>query len=96
MIDIRVDIEGGFDLLIANGDFVSNESTRQHQTLLLLCEKGELREFPTRGIGIQGWIADEVTGDFNSTVKREYEADGMKVLSIKGSITNLQVEAVYE
>lgn len=85
-----------YDLKFADGDLVIGESTRQHQVLLIVIEKGELREFPTRGVGVQSWLLDDFNGDFNSAVKKEYEADGMKVLSVKGNISNLQVEAVYE
>lgn len=85
-----------FDLVFASGDLVSGESTRQHQQLLLLASKGELREFPLRGVGASEWINDEAPGDFNAQVKREFEADGMKVMRISGSISNLSIEAVYE
>lgn len=89
-----------FDILIEDGDFVPGESTRQHQTLLLYAEKGELREFPTRGVGIRSWLLDERPGDLNARIKREYETDGMRVLLVKASANldgaNLTVEAVYE
>ena len=97
MNDIRIGIENDFDLLIQGGDLVVGESTRQHQALLILIEKGELREFPSRGVGVHSWLLDDFAfGDFNSAVKREFEADGMKVLGIRGINTNLQVEAYYE
>lgn len=93
MIDILLDAE--FDLLITAGDFVTGESTRQHQQLLLLTEKGELREFPTRGVGLASWLNDEGPGDLNSQIKREYELDGMRVLQISGVAPKLKIEAVY-
>ena len=85
-----------FELATANGDLVTGESTRQHQQLLILIEKGGLREFPTRCVGAQSWLNDDVPfGDFNGAVKREFEADGMKVLRANGTGFNLQIEAVY-
>lgn len=96
MKDILLDTVD-FDVLIQDGDFVAGESTQQHQALLLLIEKGELREFPTRGIGAQTWINDDSqAGDFNAAVKKEFETDGMRVLSLKGSPINLKVEAYYD
>ena len=89
-------LNDSFDALITGGDFVSGESTRQHQKLLLLVERGEVREFPTRGVGLQSWLNDDTSGNLNAAIKREYEIDGMKVIGVKGSATNLQVEAVYE
>ena len=96
MLDILLDTS--FDLQITGGDFVSGESARQHQQLLLLIEKGELREFPTRGVGAQSWLLDDIqAGDFNAAVKREFEADGMKVLRVSGSQPGkLTIEAFYE
>jgi hypothetical protein len=85
-----------FDLAFADGDFVTGEATRQHQQILLIAEKGELKEFPTHGVGTQSWLLDEQPGDYNATVKQEFERDGMKVLKIKGNISNLEIEAVYE
>ncbi|MBL7779926.1 MAG: hypothetical protein JNM22_01830 [Saprospiraceae bacterium] len=85
-----------FDLAFDGGDFVTGESTRQHQQLLLLVEKGELKEFPSRGVGIASWLLDDATGNLNGQIKREYEADGMKVLKIAGSGQTFNVEAIYE
>ena len=94
-VDILIDIANAYDLRIEDGDLVSGESTRQHQALLLLTEKGENREFPARGIGLQSWLNDDRSGDLNAAIKREFERDGMKVISIRGTIENLTTEAVY-
>jgi hypothetical protein len=96
MLDILLDIN--FDLRIEGGDFKAGESARQHQQLLILTEKGELREFPTRGVGIQSWLLDDIqVGDLNSAVKREFEADGMTVVQVKKGTSpgRLQIEAYY-
>lgn len=86
-----------FDILIQDGDFKAGESSQQHQALLILIEKGELREFPTRGVGAQSWLLDDSAfGDFNAEVKRQFELDGMKVLSLKGRNENLKIEAYYQ
>jgi len=89
-------IADDFDLLIEDGDLIVGESTRQHQSLLLMIDKGTLREFPRIGVGALTWINDDVSGDLNSQIKREFEADGMKVLGVRGGFSNLQIEAVYE
>lgn len=95
MFDLLLDIN--FDLKVSVGDLVVGESTRQHQQLLLLAEKGEFREFPARGIGAQSWLLDDIqAGDFAAAVKKEFEADGMKVLLVKGAQAGkLQIEASY-
>lgn len=89
-------LDGNFDLLFENGDLKIGDVTRQNQTLLLLIEKGENREFPTTGVGIQSWVLDEKSGDLNGRIKREFEADGMNVEAIKLTGTNIQTEAYYD
>lgn len=94
-VDLLLDTD--FDILIANGDLVPGESTRQHQSLLILIEKGELREFPLRGVGAKSWLLDDQAGDLNAQIKREFEADGQRVLLVKTAANgNIQVEGVYE
>ena len=88
----------GFDLAIEGGDLVVGESTRQHQQLLLLLGKGELRQFPLRGVGLRSYLNDDVTiGSVNSLVKREFEADGMTVRRISSLPSGaLNIDALYE
>lgn len=87
-----------FDLAVDGGDLVVGESTRQHQELLLLLAKGELRQYPLRGVGLRAYLLDDVTvGSINALVKREYEADGMRVRRISSLPSGaLNVDAVYE
>lgn len=85
-----------FDLDIENSDWVLGDATQQHQYLLLLAEKGEIREFPTRGVGIKTWLLDDQSGDLNGAIKREYEADGMKVKRVRIENGKILVNAHYE
>lgn len=95
MMDILLD--SNYDLLVENGDWAVGESTRQHQALILLCEPGANREFPTRGIGLAGrLLEDQGYGALVADIKREFEADGMKVELVKVSGGNIQVEGQYE
>jgi len=97
---IDILLNSNFDLLVEDGDFVLGESTRQHQVLIVYAEKGENREFPTRGVGVRSWLLDERPGDLNAAIKREFEADGMKVLGVKSRPAldgaNIMTDAVYE
>lgn len=93
-VDLLLDSD--FDLLIQDGDLVAGDATRQHQALLLLTEKGENREFPTRGVGLQSWMNDDVSfQDVKREIKREFERDGMKVEQVSASGSGLQVEGRY-
>lgn len=96
MTDILLD--DNFDLRIQAGDFLTGDATLQHQQLLLLIQKGELRESPTRGVGIRDWMLDDVQqGDLNTAIKREFEADGMTVEQVRTTPAGkINVKAYYE
>lgn len=94
MTDLKL-ATSDFDLLIENGDLLMGESTKQHQELLVLIAKGELREFPTRGVGIRWWLLDEQPGDLNSEIKREFERDGMRVDTMRTQNGALIIDATY-
>ncbi len=94
-------LDENFDLQFVGGDLVHGESTRQHQRLLLLTAKGEVREFPTVGVGLNDWILDDEFGDLNGVIKRQFEADGMVLKKITSTaknskITDINTEAVYD
>ena len=89
-------LDENYDLKITNGDFTVGESTRQHQAILLLCEKGENREFPTLGVGVNTWLLEETMGDLNSEIKREFARDGMNVQKVKIEDGQLNIIAQYE
>ncbi len=89
-------LDGNFDLQIVGGDLVIGESTRQHQQCILLLEKGENRQFPTLGVGINNWILDNFEqGNLVAEIKRNFEADGMTVLAVKFEKDCLVTEALY-
>lgn len=71
------------DLQIANGDFVVAESTKQHQSLLVRLKKGELRQFPKTGVGIDDFLQDDNPGDAEPEIRKQFEADGQVVRSIQ-------------
>ena len=89
------------DLMIANGDFVKGESTLQHQSLLIRLKKGELRQYPKTGVGIEEYLLDEEAGNAYAEVRKQFEADGMSVGKIEIFINesrgelSANIDAVY-
>lgn len=86
-----------FDLTIDGGDLVAGEATQQHQELLLLLDAGELRQYPTRGVGLRNYLLEDAgVGAINSAVKREFEQDGMQVSRIQNLPDGrLKIQATY-
>jgi len=78
------------------GDFVTGESTKQHQKALILASKGELRQFPFIGVGLANYLNDDAFGDIKGAIQQEFERDGMTVESISVfEDGTLSTKAVY-
>jgi len=88
-------LNDNYDLLIEDGDFVIGESTYQHQKLLLLCNKGEFKEFPTRCVGAIRYIEEAKAEDLAREIETDFSKDGMKVSKIDIEIPNVKIDAVY-
>lgn len=77
MKDILLNIDN--DLQIANGDFVAGESLNQQVGLLLLLNKGELKQHPLTGVGIYELINTESADDIKNAVREQLKDDGLKL-----------------
>lgn len=87
-----------YDLKIANGDFVINESTLQHQDLLLISQKGEWKEFADVGVGLLDYINDDYNpDDLTQAIQGEFEKDGMRISKLDvNDLSNSQIIAAYK
>lgn len=81
MMDILLDRETD-DLLIENGDFVIGRSDEQQQKLILIAEKGEWKEFPELGVGIDKMLDNEEYNELLITAKKNLKYDGMQIRNI--------------
>jgi len=84
-----------YNLRIENGDFVVGESTRQHQDLLLLADKGEFKQFPTIGIGILRYLEDYSGDNLAREIRTEFNKDGMNVKEIRFNGSKIDITANY-
>jgi hypothetical protein len=96
MQDFLLDING--DLAIDNNDFVVGESNNQHQELLLLIAKAELKEKPEATVGIEDFINETEIDAMVFEVRKVFEADGMIVNKIAYNETtgDLSYDANYK
>lgn len=84
------------DLLIENDDLVIAESTRQHQMCLLKTSKGQLKESPLVGVGVEMYLNSEnEIGGLLGDIKQEFEKDGMAVKSLSFSDNKINIDASY-
>jgi hypothetical protein len=88
--------DNGLKVDAMNHDLVIGESSRQHQELLLLTNKGEWREHPLIGVGLETYLNGENGGDLFATVKKQFSDDGMLVSDIVYEDGKLKINAEYE
>lgn len=84
------------DLAVFNGDFRIGDSTLQNQQLLLLLQKGEIKEAPISGVGAANYLHDENKDELYREIRREFVRDGMKVHEIQLNKNNVVIRADYE
>ncbi len=95
MQDILLD--ENYDLMIENDDFVLGESTRQHQGLILMANKGEFRQHPFTGVGLRLFVEDDRLGAMRVELTKQLELDGMTVQRVNVfSNGQLEIRASYE
>ncbi len=95
MNDILLDTKG--DLSFQNGDVVIGYSDNQHQKHILIANKGEYREFPELGVGIEQILDDDDYISVLIEAKKNLEYDGMKINNIKFEENgNLNIDGYYK
>lgn len=81
-IDILLD--SNVDIMFADGDFVIGDSTMQNQYLILSSQKGEWKENPFIGAGIEDMLNDEGSEAYwKRRIAEELKRDGMDVKEVK-------------
>ncbi len=87
--DILIDQD--YDIRFSGTDLAVGDSTLQNQALLLKCHKGELKEHPYAGVGIDDMVNDCDTDFWRHRIREELRRDGMKVekITIRGEQVNI-------
>ena len=75
-------LDDDLDILIASGDFVIDDVTVQNQYLLLKIQKGEEKQYPKAGVGLQSYLLDEAEQEMMREIRSQFESDGMEVNSL--------------
>lgn len=80
---------------IAEGLMVGN-TVYQNQYVILSIHKGELKEFPTLGVGLPDMVNDHDVAGWENEVSLQLQNDGMKVSRVAfGRGLALEIEAEY-
>lgn len=88
-------LDENLNFKIENGDFCVGEATRQNQTLLLLCQKGEFKQNPDRCVGVETYLERSELAGLNREILSQFTSDGMTVTEIKTDLPEIKIEAEY-
>lgn len=85
------------DLFFQNGDFAIGESHHQHTEHIIMAQKGEYKETPEIGVGIEQMLNSDEPTEFLIEAKKNLEYDGQKVKNISFSEDGkINVDAKYK
>ena len=77
-------------------DLVVGDVTLQNQALILKSNKGEWKEKPMIGCGIDSALNDDNGNHWKRQIREELSRDGMKVRSLEITNDNIKIDAEYE
>lgn len=93
--DIMMD--ENMDIIITNGNLVFGDATMQHQQVLLLAHKGEIRSTPLIGVGVSDWLLeDEDMLSLKVEIQKQFESDGLTIKKLDTMSRPIRLEADYE
>jgi hypothetical protein len=104
MKNIGIQINSNYDLAVqvrrdGMGKIVSGlmvgDVTYQNQATLLLAQKGELKENPTSGVGINDMCNDSDFRLWEREITRQIEADGQQIEKLAINSNGMILEARY-
>lgn len=85
------------DLVVKNGDIVIGESTEQHIKAVLIANKGEFRDVPFFGVGLNNYLkADGQQVVLKREIEKMMTLDGMQVNKIQVSDSVYEIEGFYK
>jgi hypothetical protein len=89
-------LDSDFDVLLKDGDFVIGDATYQNQAVLLKDSPGEVKQFPTAGVGMEAFLLDENPALLLREIRSQFTKDGMQVSKVSISPDGeLDIKANY-
>ena len=85
------------DIMIRNGSMVIGNTVLQNQYLILVSQKGEIKERPTLGVGISDMLGDDDVLEWKKRIREEFAKDDLKVNKIDLNLQtgDITVDAKY-
>jgi hypothetical protein len=95
MIDLLLDTTSNDLQIDASGNLKIGNSDQQHQALLLLFDKGSLKENPDAGVGTFKYLESEQQTAFLRELRLQFSNDGMKINKVAFQNNKLAIDAPY-
>jgi hypothetical protein len=100
MARVQKDIMIGedMDILIVDGNLVFGDATMQHQQVILLAHKGELKASPLLGVGVSDWLLEDDDNmlSLKIEIQKQLESDGLTISKLDTMSRPIKLEASYE
>jgi hypothetical protein len=94
--DLQISIMRDKNGLITQG-LVIGDITFQNQEIIIVSEKGEIKNAPTKGVGIQSYLDDEMPDNLLRAIRTELAVEGMQVNKVSINEKGLlEVDAKYK
>ena len=90
LLDTNNTVVFGGDSRIAMGDI-----TEQNQRLLLSINKGEIKEAPLKGVGINNFLEEGNPQCLISEIRGEFRREGLTIESLRIKDSNIEISAHY-
>lgn len=90
LLDTNNTVVFGGDGRIAMGDI-----TEQNQRLLLSINKGEIKEDPLKGVGINNFLEEGNPQRLISEIRGEFRREGLTIESLRIKDNNIEISAHY-
>ncbi|MDR3350712.1 MAG: hypothetical protein LBN98_03560 [Prevotellaceae bacterium] len=92
--DLRIHIIRDATGLITSG-LAIGDVTAQNQAIILVAHKGEFKEHPTLGVGLNDIINDNNSSFWEHRIAEQIQADGQHITRLSLDETGLILEAAY-
>lgn len=72
------------------------DTTYQNQALILGLRKGEFKEYPTFGVGLEDCLNDNDFVELEREIRKQFKSDGLWVKTVEISHSGIKIEANYK
>lgn len=90
VIDVVRDSTG----MISSG-LVVGDILYQNQYMILTAQKGEFKEYPTLGVGINDLVNDDDLNAWKKTIREEFAKDNLKIDKLSITTSGMELKAYY-